>query len=349
MPVYHISMRVDGCCCDSDARAHVSTWQLPKPAIARTTSLHLPSFPLCVLPTSSHHPPLIITPSLPISSNPISFLRHPRTAPRPSPCRCKCSSWRRGLAHSLPASARHTEGPPPPRQHAPTLARPSPASLPTISNHHRNPSLHPHHLLRPPLHPPNNPTSPPITLLESPSTNSTAHCLHLLPPFSTVIALPCDYHTANLTACIQTALMQHERHRATATVVLHPRHVEPDARGKTGYVVDHYALLSSAHHLLALLHPSDITAAQLRVPSALLAHHSTVAVRSDLYDPHIYLLSADVLSIMHVYKGIASLRYDLVPFPLRGGRGGCRSAILSGRFLCARMLRRAMRRGACRR
>lgn len=82
--------------------------------------------------------------------------------------------------------------------------------------------------------------------------------------------------------------------------------------------VDHYTVLSPDDRLLSLLHPSDVSANILPVRPALLSRYSRMHLRTDLFDPHVYIFHSSFLQrLLDIRPAISSVRFDLVPYLAR--------------------------------
>lgn len=84
------------------------------------------------------------------------------------------------------------------------------------------------------------------------------------------------------------------------------------------FAIDHYALLNDENRLLGLFTKSDISDGVVTVRAPLISRYSTVQLRSDLFDAHIYLFNATTLSkLLKSNENISSVKFDLVPYVAR--------------------------------
>lgn len=56
------------------------------------------------------------------------------------------------------------------------------------------------------------------------------------------------------------------------------------------------------------------------MPASIISQFPHIKLRSDLYDPHIYIFSASVKELLVKYPNITSIRFDLVPYLARRQR-----------------------------
>eukprot|EP00177_Eucheuma_denticulatum_P004779 GFKZ01008684.1.p1 GENE.GFKZ01008684.1~~GFKZ01008684.1.p1 ORF type:complete len:466 (+),score=58.79 GFKZ01008684.1:119-1516(+) len=82
--------------------------------------------------------------------------------------------------------------------------------------------------------------------------------------------------------------------------------------------VENYALLSATSRLLALYSRADTSAGALNLRSPLFRRYSTIHLRSDLIDPHVYVFDSAVVSdVLTSFPNISSIKYELVPYMAR--------------------------------
>ncbi|CDF36815.1 Translation initiation factor eIF2B, subunit gamma [Chondrus crispus] len=86
-----------------------------------------------------------------------------------------------------------------------------------------------------------------------------------------------------------------------------------------GFDVEGYALLNQAdNRLLAVFSKADLEAGSLRAAAPLVNRYPSISVRSNLSDPHIYILNFSLVQqLLFKYSKISSLKYDLIPYLAR--------------------------------
>lgn len=135
-------------------------------------------------------------------------------------------------------------------------------------------------------------------------------------------------------------LARHRVAKASATVALlsackkpteHTSDIGKQAKGKkapkkkpskpdsSGFSVEGYALLNEGDdRLLALFSKADVSHGSVTLRPALVQRYSSIRLRSDLIDPHIYVFNVAVLQrLLRTYANISSVKYDLVPYLAR--------------------------------
>lgn len=85
------------------------------------------------------------------------------------------------------------------------------------------------------------------------------------------------------------------------------------------FSVENYVLLSGGdERLLGLFSNADISGGSLTLRAPLMQRYSSIRLRSDLVDPHIYVFNTAIVQrLLNMYLNISSVKYDLIPYLAR--------------------------------
>lgn len=132
---------------------------------------------------------------------------------------------------------------------------------------------------------------------------------------------------------LNAVVHRHKQRDVAATVAFVERDKpvkEPAAKGKktgkkkgkspaSAFDIEGYVLLNENDAtLLAVLSNADLDGGMLHAPAPVVQRYPNILVRSDLADPHIYVLNFELVQqLLFKYSRISSIKFDLVPYLAR--------------------------------